>query len=146
MKNLSFSCGPAGFPSFVCGPPTKNVAHPCTTPTGLWWTLKIESTARSVLHITSGQVVRQILIMLKNYEIKLPAGLRMVEYIAICAGGLGFDSRAGPTGPQLVAAAMFLRSCVVQALSRWYEPRYPLHASMEHSKQNEVFILIVFGR
>ena len=42
--------------------------------------------------------------------------------IAITAEGLGFDSRAGQIQHSVATVAMFLRSCVVQALSRGYGP------------------------
>ena len=45
----------------------------------------------------------------------------------------GFDSRAGQISynpQQLANAAMFLRSCVAQVLSRGDGPRYSLHASV----------------
>ena len=56
----------------------------------------------------------------------------VVMHIAIEAGGLGFDSRASLIGQcrqRLVTAAMFLRSCVAQALNRGDEPRHLLHAT-----------------
>ena len=40
--------------------------------------------------------------------------------------GLRFNSRACEIGPTSVTAAMFLRSCVVQALSQGDKPRYML--------------------
>ena len=52
--------------------------------------------------------------------------------IAIIAVGQGFDSRDGQIGDSVTnsvaTAAMFLRSCVVQALSRGDGPRHLLHA------------------
>ena len=50
----------------------------------------------------------------------------LVKLIAVGAGGLGFDSRAGQIGQcchRLATAATFLLSCVAQALSR--EDRLP---------------------
>ena len=58
----------------------------------------------------------------------------MVSDIAVGAEGLEFVSRAGEVvlnvaNASLPAAAMFLRSCVAQALSRKDDPRHSLHAS-----------------
>ena len=53
----------------------------------------------------------------------------MVERIAIDAGGLVFDSRAGQIRLGIAIAAMFLRSCVVQALGCGDGSRHSLHAS-----------------
>ena len=55
-----------------------------------------------------------------------------VKVVAIGAGGLGFDSRVGQIRlyrQRRATAAMFLRSCVDQALSRGDGPRHWLHAS-----------------
>ena len=50
---------------------------------------------------------------------------------------------------RLTTAAMFLRSCVAQALIRRYAPRHSLHASAYHREYNEGFFkataLLVFA-
>ena len=48
----------------------------------------------------------------------------MDNYIAIGAGGPGFDSRAGQLGRSVATAAAFLRSSVAQALGRGEGPRH----------------------
>ena len=51
--------------------------------------------------------------------------------IAIGAGGFGFDSQAGQMNTcrrRLATVAMFLRSCVAQALNHGNGPRHSLHA------------------
>ena len=56
------------------------------------------------------------------------------KHITIGAEGLGYDSRAGQNTTQcrqqLATAAMFRRSCVVQALSSGDRSRLSSHASM----------------
>ena len=56
------------------------------------------------------------------------------------AGSHGFDSRAGQIGHSVATAAMFLRSCVVQALSRGDGSRHLLHASALHRECDEDLI------
>ena len=53
----------------------------------------------------------------------------MIKDIAMGAGGRGIDSRADQIGSvSLTAAATFLWSCAVQALSRRDGPHHSLHA------------------
>ena len=63
----------------------------------------------------------------------------VVQYNAIGAGGLGFDSPAGQIGHGVANVATFLRSCVALVLSHGMGPatRYPL-------RRNTASIMILF--
>ena len=66
----------------------------------------------------------------------------MVKDIAFDEGGLGFDSRGAQIRHSIATAATFLRSCVVQGLSRGDGPRHSLHASPKYREYNENLILV----
>ena len=69
---------------------------------------------------------------------------RSGQNIALCAGGSGFVSRAGQIGHSVTTAAMFVRSCVVQTLSRVDGSRRSLHTSASYREYNEslMFFLV----
>ena len=77
-----------------------------------------------------------------------------IDFVGSCGlrhrcwlGDFGFDSQTcqiGQCRQRLATAAMFLRSCVAQALDCEDEPRYSSHASAQHHEYNED-LMIWFG-
>ena len=61
----------------------------------------------------------------------------VVKDIAVGVQRLGLDSRSGQIGHNDATAAVFLRSCIVQALSRGDRSRRPLHALAFYRECNE---------
>ena len=71
----------------------------------------------------------------------------VIKDIAISTRGLKFDSRAAEIGHSVAngssLAAMFLRSCVAQALSPGGGPRHSLHSLAYYRGYNKDFILFL---
>ena len=82
----------------------------------------------------------------KHVKEKLPLS-SVVKHIAIGAGGLGSirgPVKADTASQRLVTAATFLRSWVIQAISRGDGLPYSLHASASYSECNEDLIFFFF--